>query len=143
MTIDAHAQAFLDRLHTDIGPPPLNVHDDEVPDGTDPRTDPYVVVYFTVKTPNGEEAPDKVSLTMDSDVVEMSAYCHCVGGSAKAARIVQTRVRSRLLNARVTIAGRVCSPIRHVDNQPPRRDEDTGSLVVDAVDVYRLVTVPA
>lgn len=143
MSIQAHAQAVLGLLDADDTPPALVVYDGVVPSGVDPRTSPYVVVYFATVTPGAAEAPDKVDLTGDSEVMQVDAYCHSVGGSGAAARIVATRVRAALLNARPEIAGRVCFPIRHVDNQPPRRDEDTGSLVVHTVDVYRLLTVPA
>lgn len=142
MTIQAHAQAVLNLLDADNVPPALVVHDGVVPSGVDPKTSPYVLVYFATSTPGAAAAPDKVPLTHDSDVVQVDAYCHSVGGSGAAARIVATRVRAALLNVTPTISGRVCMPIRHVDNQPPRRDEGTGSLVVDAVDVYRLVSVP-
>lgn len=143
MTINAHAQAVLNLLDADNTSPALVVYDGVVPDGIDPRTSPYVLVYFATSTPNAGDAPDKVDLTANSNVVQVDAYCHSVGGSGAAARIVATRVRTALLNVRPTIAGRVCFPIRHVDNQPPQRDEGTGSLVVDQVDVYRLLSVPA
>ena len=143
MTIQLHAQAVLNLLDADNVPLALVVYDGVVPPGVDPKTSPYVLVYFATVTPGATDAPDKVGLTGNSDVVQVDAYCHSVGGSGAAARIVATRVRAALLNVRPTITGRVCFPIRHVDNQPPRRDEDTGSLVVDAVDVYRLTTVPA
>lgn len=139
MTIQAHAQAVLDRL-TSSGSPALNVLDGKVPQGTVP---PYVLVYFTVATPGGEMAPDKVSINQLSDVVEMSAYCHCVGGNGAAARALTSRVRTALLNQVLSVSGRVCLPVKHTDNYTPDRDETTGATFFDVVDIYRLTSVPA
>lgn len=146
MTVQAHAQAVLDLLDADNAPPPLVVFDGAVP--KDPatgksRTPPYVLVYFTVSTPSGEMPADSTSLDMDSDRVVLRAYCHNVGGSAQAARIVAGRTRGALLNMTPAISGRTCWPIRHDEGQPAQRDESTGVLVLDQVDVYRLESVPA
>lgn len=145
-TVQAHAQAVLDLLVDATGPPPLLVFDGAVP--KDPATGkskppPYVVVYFAVSTPSGEMAIDSTSLDMDSDRVVLRAYCHSAGGNASAARIVAGRVRTALLDVTPTIAGRTCWPIRHDEGQPAQRDESTGVLVLDQVDVYRLESLPA
>lgn len=137
MTIQAHANAFLDRLRTDAQ---LKVFDGAVDKGATP---PYALVYLTFWTPDGELAPDKVPLTFNSDVVELRGYCHCVGANAVAARAVAQRVRAALLNQRLTIAGRACFPIRWKDGNPDQRDETTGVLVMDQVDVYGFTSVPA
>ena len=113
--------------------------DGAVPNGT---IAPYVLVYFTVVTPSGETPADSTPITMDSDRVVARAYCHCVGATATAARVIACRVRTRLLNVTPTITGRECWPIRQDDSQPPQRDETTGTLVMDQVDVYRLESVP-
>lgn len=139
MTIAAHAQAFLGLLDADNSPPPLVVLDGAVPSGQNP---PYVLVYMTVQTVGATTAADSTDLTMDSSRVVLTGYCHCVGGSSLASRYVATRVETALLNVRPTISGRACFPIRHEESQPPRRDETTGVLVMDLVDVYRLESVP-
>lgn len=139
MTLQAHVQAFLDLLDADNGPPPLAWLDGLVPVGQLP---PYVVVHFTLWTPDAELAPDKVALGFDSDVIDLRAYCHCVGGNAVAARVVAGRVRTAVLNVTPTVAGRSCFPIRWKDGQPPTRDETTGATVMDLVDIYGFTSVP-
>jgi hypothetical protein len=78
-----------------------------------------------------------------SERVVMYAYCHSVAGSAMAARAVSQRGRGVLLDAVLTVSGRKCFPVRHIESPPPQRDESTGVLIVDQVDVYRLESVPA
>lgn len=118
------------------------VYDGKVPPNTPA---PYSVVYFTIMTPNGEQAPDAVDLIGNSDVIELSIYTHNVGGNAQAARNVSWKVRAALLNVRPVVVGRVCVPIRQVDGPPPTpvKDESTGTLIMDLADVYRLRSVPA
>lgn len=140
MTYQPHAAAILARLAAAPGSPSLVVYDGRVPDGAVP---PYALVYFAYLTQSAEVAPDKVPLSYDSDVLQVDAYVHSVGANAQASRAVATRVRTQLLNWRATVTGRVCVPMRHTENVPPARDESTGVLVLDSVDVYRLVTVPA
>lgn len=115
-------------------------YDGAVPAGTEP---PYTVVYFTITTPGGEQAPDAVDLTFDSDVIVLNIYAHNVGGNAQAARAVGWKVRAALLNVKPVVPGRVCHPIRQVDDAPPVRDESTGKTIMDLADVYRLRSVPA
>lgn len=137
MSRKAHAQAFLGLLAaTD---PTLTTLDGVVPTGQVP---PYVLVYFHATIPNAEQAPDAVPLEGGSEVMVMSAYCHCVGDNAAAARTVADRVQAALLNKVPVIAGRVCHPIRHEDGQPPQRDESTGRLRMDQIDVYSFRSVP-
>lgn len=144
MTINPHARAVLDLLDADNAPPALVVLDGYVPDGT---VAPYVLVYFTVSSPTAEQSPGSVGLTFDQTRVVIEAFCHSVASgttsAAAGARAVATRVRNALLNVRPTVSGRTCTPLRHVDNQPPQRDESTGSLVFDQIDVYRYTSVPA
>lgn len=139
-TVQDHANAVLALLDADNTSPALVVLDGAVT-GTQPL--PYVLVYLMLQTPDGLAAPDKVSLDFNSDVIDMWVYCHCVGGNAAAARSVSARVRAALLNVTPTIANRVCFPIRYREGNPPQRDESTGPLVMDQVDVYGLTTVPA
>lgn len=135
--IGEHAAAVLALLRAAPGSTPLVVLDGYVSSGTVP---PYVLVYFSDLDPEDadsrplEEAPGRYVVW---------AYCHSVGGNADAARKVANRVRSALLGAVPTVAGRSCFPIRREEGSPPDRDESTGSLVMDKVDVYRLASEPA
>jgi hypothetical protein len=116
------------------------VLDGAVPNGALP---PYLLVYMYLETPDGLQAPDAVPLSFDSDVVDFWIYCHCVGADAVAARAVSAQARVALLNQTLTIANRACFPIRWRQGTPPRRDEETGPLVMDQVDVYGFRSVPA
>lgn len=137
MTVQAHADAVLALLRAAPGLPSLVVHDGKVPDGAGP---PYVLVYLHAETP---ELSDSRSVQGRSERFVLNVYCHSVGGAASASRAVAQRVRGALLDVTPTIGGRRCWPIRHTESQPPRRDESTGPLVMDQVDVYRLESVPA
>jgi hypothetical protein len=120
--------------------PNHTTYDGKVDDGAVP---PYTVVYFTITTPGGEQAPDAVNLIGNSDVIVLNIYAHNVGGNAQAARNVGWKVRAALLNVKPVVAGRVCHPIRQWDDAPPARDESTGKMIMDLADVYRLRSVPA
>jgi hypothetical protein len=139
VTVQAHVKAVLDLLDADNTAPALVVMDGYVTTGT---VAPYVLVYFTVASPDGEVAPDKISLTLASTAIDVRAYCHCVGGNGAAARAVATRVRTALLDVTPTVVGRACFPIRWKEGQPPVRDESTGTPVFDLVDVYGFTSVP-
>jgi len=54
------------------------------------------------------------------------------------ARAIAQRVRTQLLDARPTIAGLTCGMVRLEASEIPLRDEKTGVLVMDAVEIYRL-----
>ena len=135
--IQAHADAVLAKLRAAVGSPALVVYDGQVPEDPAPA---YVVVYLHAETP---ELPDSRSVQGASERFVVSVYCHCVGGAAVAARAVAQRVRGALLDVVLIVPGRRCFPVRHADSQPPQRDETTGRLVMDQVDVYRLESVPA
>lgn len=137
MTVGPHAQAFLTLLAAAPGSPALVVYDGVVPSPS--PLPPYVVAYFTITT------PDEAAVGMEAvpDWVDCAAYLHCVGGNGAAARAVSGRVRGVLLGAQPTVAARSCSRIRHIDSQPPQRDESTGRLVFDLVDVYQFRSLPA
>lgn len=135
-TLQDHADAVLDLLRADAQ---LTVYDGQVT-GT---ADHYVLVYTFRQLPGGLIAPDKTSLTGDTTTVDMRFYCHCVGANAIAARAVQARVEACLKDVTPAVAGRACFPIRWLDGQQHNRDEETLGLVVDTVDVYGLVSVPA
>lgn len=139
MTVQQHAAAVLGLLQADTGPPQLVVLDGFVPTGTNP---PYVVVYFSVISPEAAVAPESSNLDYDSRQVDCWIYCHSIGANGVASRAVAGRVATALLDRTPTITGRFCWPIRHIENQPASRDESTGTLIVDQVDVYRLSTIP-
>lgn len=136
--IQAHADAILALLRAAPGSPALVVHDGIVPAGQ--TTPPYVLVYLHAGYP-----PDSGvrSLTMATAELALTITLHCVGGNAVAARAVANRARTALLDVVPTVTGRVCWPVRHLESQPPRRDESTGTAVMDQVDVYQLRSVPA
>ncbi|WP_422744349.1 tail completion protein gp17 [Micromonospora sp. WMMD754] len=136
MTVRAHADAVLALLAAAPGNP-LRVLDGAVPKETAP---PYVLVYFGDEDP---ELPDSRALEGSSERFVLRAWVHCVGGNAAAARALGERVRAALLDVVPSIAGRSCWPIRREEGSPPQRDESTGTLVMDRVDVYRLESVPA
>jgi hypothetical protein len=124
--------------------PNHTIHDGKVPNTVPPVKPPYTVVYFTIVTPGGEQAPDAVDLIGNSDVINLKIYTHNVGGNAQAARAVSWKVRAALLNVKPVVPGRVCHPIRQEPDEPaPIRDESTGTLIMDLADVYRLRSVPA
>lgn len=136
------ADAFFTLARSSPGSPALTVLDGFVPDGT---AAPYALVYFYIETPGGLTAPDAVPLTFDSDVIDAWAYVHCVGTepeAARASRYVSGRFRSAVLNQTLTVAGRSCFPIRWDSGQSPQRNEQTGLVIVDQVDVYSFRSVP-
>jgi hypothetical protein len=139
MTIQQHAYAVLGLLAADVGPPPLAVYDGFVPNLTEP---PYVVVYFSLISPEAESDTQTSNLLAESKRVDFWIYANCVGSNGIAARAVSGRVRSALLDVTPAVTGRFCWPIRHVENQPAVRDETTGRLVMNQVDVYRLSSIP-
>jgi hypothetical protein len=134
--IDEHATAILALLDADNAPPALVVLDGKVPNGVVP---PYVLVYFADNDP---ELADSTPLTGRSERYVLRAYCHSVGGSGQAARMVADRVRTALLDVTPTVTGRSCWAIRREDGQPTQRDESTGTPVMDKIDVYRIESVP-
>ncbi len=140
MTYQAHSGAVLALLDADDVAPALVVRDGYVPTNSAP---PYVVVYFTIESLQAELDLSSSDMTYASTRVNCYAYCHYVGSNATAARAVAARVRAALLDVTPVITGRTCFPIRHVENQPPVRDETTGVLVMDQVDVYRLSSIPS
>jgi hypothetical protein len=137
MTIAAHASAILALLDADNTPPALVVLDGAVPQTQLP---PYVLVYFDHTDPDQAESRP---LTGASQRHVTRAICHCVGGNQAASRAVAQRVRTALLDVIPSVSGRTCAPIRAEDSQPTRRDETTGSLVMDTVLTYRLESVPS
>lgn len=131
----ALVNAGLALLSADVGPPPLVVFDGIVPANTAVNAG-YVLVYSSTEWP---AAADGDALDGISGSPTARWICHCVGGSAAAARAVRQRVRTALLNKRPTIAGLSVGIIREEPGfAPPQRDETTGTPVMDAVVTYRL-----
>jgi hypothetical protein len=130
----ALANAGLNLLRADVGPPALVVHDGKVPNGSTP---PYVLVYTTVDRPSEDEDNPGNG---QSRVWLARWICHCVGAGEDgvAARAVAQRVRTALLDVRPVISGLSCGLIRSEPATPPQRDESTGDLVMDLVATYRL-----
>lgn len=129
-TIDEdHAQVAFTLLATNTNL--TGVFDSVVPNPT--PAPPYVLIYPTVSWPR-----DGVGTALDAEQVTVTTTwnCHCVGLTPEAARAVSMQVRTSLLNARPSITGRVCSPIKQDDAQPPNRDESLAYPVFDAVSVY-------
>jgi hypothetical protein len=139
VSVQAHANAVLGLLVPPSVPATTAVLDGAVPDGT---AKPYLLVYMYLITPDGLQAPDAVSLNFDSDVADFRIYCHCVGDNAVAARAVSDQARLALLNVTPSVASRSCFPIRWHEGNPPQRDEGTGLLVMDQVDVYGFRSIP-
>lgn len=134
--INEHAAAVLALLRGAGKPPSIRVDDGKAPNPLpDPRTSPYVLVYFDSNDPESdkEAAPYRFQLT---------ATCHCIGGGAEAARMVADWVRTALLMVAPTVSGRSCFPITREQGSPPQRDESTGSTVMDQVDLYTLESIP-
>lgn len=122
--------AVLTLLTNDTG---LTVFDGVVPSPTPPR--PYVLVYTYIDRLSDD--PDN-SLNGKSGVWVPRFICHCVGETAAAARAVAQRVRTQLLDVRVTVAGLSTGLLRLEQALPVARDESTGVPVMDAVVIYRL-----
>ncbi|MEV4767800.1 tail completion protein gp17 [Micromonospora humida] len=135
MTVRAHADAVLAILSA--APGNLRVLDGAVPKDVLP---PYVLLYFADADP---EVADNRPLEGGSQRFVLRVYAHSVGGSSAAARALGERVRTALLDLVPVVTGRECFPIRREDGQPPQREESTGTLVMDRIDVYRLESVPA
>jgi hypothetical protein len=145
--IQDHCAAFLTLVASAPGgPPSLKVFDGSVTadalfgGGVFSADPPYVLVYFSIETPDGLTVPEWLSLTLTSVVINARAIVHCVGvepEGAKAARAVAGRVRAAVLDQTLTVAGYSCNPVRWIEGQPPQRNEEVpGTAVFDVVDVY-------
>lgn len=138
---------LLDKLHIDAGlgllraDASLTVYPDaegNVP-APDARADHYVRVYASIERPRQAEGN-----ALDGLAVAWTVrwYCHCVGPNEYSAAAVAMRVNRALMNQRPTIAGRVTNLIEQESDAPPDPDNSTGVEVMDAVAVYRLMTLP-
>lgn len=145
--LQAHAQAFLGLLAADVGPPALVVLSGENPrdaaTGLPSVPPPYVLLYIGFHVPGAAEEPDKVSPEQAaSQALYAIATCHSVGGNQHAALAIGGRVFAALHGVTPSIAGRGCGPVKRVDGNPVSRDETTGVLVSDLVDVYQFLSLP-
>lgn len=138
--LQLHLAAINDRLDADNTAPTLVVLTGLVPPD---QVLPYVLVHYRLWTPSGAVEPEKVSLEKTSDVINLSAYCHCVGRDVHGALAVAGRVRTQLLGWIPTIAGRICFPVSHENSVPADPDETTGTTYVDQIDVYAFTSLPA
>lgn len=129
----ALAQVPFTLLAADPLSPALVVYDGVVPNPT--PAGPYVLVYTFVSRPSDD--PDN-SADNRSRVWVARWFTHSVGESASAARAIAQRVRTQLLDVRPVIAGLSCGFIRMEVAQPPVRDEKTGTLLMDQIDIYLL-----
>jgi hypothetical protein len=132
----ALADAGLNLLRADIGPPALVVFDGAVVSPT--PAPPYVVVHVSIGH------PDDQTTTGLNGVVKRAIVrwtCHCVGANAYASRDVAQRVRTALLNQRPVVAGMNVGLIRDDQDSPPDpvRDETTGVVVIDTIHVFKLI----
>lgn len=135
--LEDHAAPFL----TLIAGTGLTVCDGEVPEGTG---DQYVLVYSLFETPDGQLAPDAISLNLASTALDATMYVHAVGPTPQSARATAARVRAAVLDQVLTVADRTCFPVRWREGQPPRRNEEIpGAPVHDQVDVYGWRSIPA
>lgn len=136
---DDHAAAVLALLRAGANLTD-KVYDGKIPD---PRpAPPYVQVYISRERPRGAEGN---TLAGTSDQIILRAICHCVGGGddAVAARAMAAAAEAALLDVVPAISGRECQPIALESSQPPQPDETTGTLYMDQIDTYRLVTTPS
>lgn len=133
--IQAHANAFLGLL---VGAPDFPVFDGSLPQVT--PAPPYVLVYFASNRPSDAGGN---TLKGTSDVFALRATVHCVGGNQTAARGVAAWVESCVLDKRPAVAGRNPGLIKQDDSRDPDKDETTGPVVMDAVQLYRWSTQPA
>lgn len=144
--IQDHCDAFLTLLTTALVSPTLKVFDGAVNEealrggGSFDTNPPYALVYFSIETPDGEAAPDWLSLTLASTAINARAIVHSIGGepqSARASRAIAGRARAAVLDQTLTASGWSCGPVRWIEGQPPQRNEDVaGSTVFDQVDTY-------
>ena len=139
----AHTRSFYNLLDADNATPELKVFNGRVPTAPAGIDDPpYVLLYFSLRTLNGEEVSQEANFESFSDVIIASAYCHSVGTDQEAAISVGGRVRKALLGVYPGIPGRLCYRIKHDDGAPVNRDESTGSARYDLTDVYSFKSLP-
>lgn len=136
----------LEAIHVNAGLDPLRAEGLTVypdADGNVPlareRAQEYVLVYVSIERPTGG-ASNRINGGSDTWITRY--YCHCVGPNYYSAGAIAGRVRTALLDVTPVMAGRTPTPIKQDADQPPQRDDSTGTAVYDQVVVYRLRTSP-
>lgn len=145
MSIQDHAAAVLARLGSS-GTPALTVYDGEAPEPPDVPvlpSPPYVLARFTARALGARDRPDASNLVMQSLPLEVTGRFYLVGGNARASRALQQRVMTALLDWEPVVAGRSCSPMRHIDTWETPPDEQTGTTYYELGDEYRFTSHPA
>ena len=133
-----HARACLDLLAANAS---LTVHEGELPVGATTVTPPFVSVIAVVEwLPRREDRSG--GLDGLSGTCLVSLYCRCVGETVDATLAVSGQVRSSLLNARPTIAGRVVNMIEQVSTSPVEPNEQLGRSLFEVLAIYELETRP-
>jgi hypothetical protein len=131
-----HAAAVLALLNGIGKPAAIRVDSGVTPSPLpDVRANPYMVVSFDSNDPESDKEARPYLFVM-------TATIHSVGGSAEASMIVADWARTALYMVQPVVSGRSCYPIARETGGPPRRDESTGSLVMDQADVYVLQSIP-
>ncbi len=142
MTAQLHAAAVLARLGSS-GSPALTVHDGKLPDTNPLPVPPYVLVRFSFQSLGARERPDASNLTFASRAFQVTARCYGVATTAQGVRALTNRVSVALLDWAPTVAGRNCSPMRHLDSFEVPPDEQTGVAYFQLGDDYRFTSYPA
>lgn len=79
----------------------------------------------------------------DQDDADMLFSTTVVAKTGADVARVQENVHAALVNAPVAVSGRSCQRVKHEDSQPADPDYDTDPPLITAVDVWRLISVPA
>lgn len=145
MTAELHAAAVLAQLRTS-GDPDLTVFDGKVPKPPAVATlpvPPYLLARFTFQWLGARERPDASDLTFASRAFQVTARLYSVATTAQGARALVNRASVALLDWTPTVAGRNCSPMRHLDSFDVAPDEQTGTTYFQLGDDYRFTSYPA
>lgn len=145
MTAQLHAAAVLVRLRAS-GSPVLTVFDGKVEDPDDEHAQvdpPYVLVRFTFQNLGARDRPDASDLAFRSLAKQVTVRTYAVATTAQGARALTNRITVALLDWAPTVAGRNCSPMRHIDSFETPPDEQTGVAYFQLGDDYRFTSYPA
>jgi hypothetical protein len=129
-----HIDAGLNLLRADAG---LVVYPNVkgfVPPKLNP---PYVRVDTFIERPPADPGNSQSGL---STTWTVRWYCRAVASNEYGLAALAMRLRAALLDARPTILGRNCGPIRDDGSFPGNRDDATGPLVMSALHIYRMKT---
>lgn len=132
MTVNAHVQAVLDRIRTDLQLASV-VFDGDVK-GNPER---YVNVWNDTGYWDGHDSH------IHQVDVDVTFTIHSVGMTRQQAVWVSDRVRALLLDWAPNLPGRKCWRIRSAGSQPVQKDTDTTPPKFFAVDRFTLRSTPA